>query len=436
MEENPKTENSAVHEIKKKFRLAFLVMSFVIITLFSVIIRYSLAPLRDYLSFIPDLSISLILGIVLVLTILGLFLSYRIAQQVVRIIKDYAFRIERILTVTSDLREEIHGDILLEKILDAAISITRSDAGSLIMLDQDKLVFKIAKGEKSAGLPGTVIESNRGIAGWVAANGCAVRVTDVAKDERFSTKVDSLTGYETKSILCVPLKTKSGVLGVLELLNRKEGRPYRERDEEFIKYLAEQAAISIVKTKFVEDQKNYEIHVTEMLMEAIDCHTPEKKGHSRRVARYANIIAKALEISEAERKRLYFACLLHDVGFLKINSDNIFKREEFMKHPEIGYEMIYPINFYSDIAPFIRHHHERFDGFGYPGKLKESEIPLQARIISIAEAFDVMTSQTTYKVPINVPSALEELKKHSGSQFDPELVELFLRDLEMQYTKI
>jgi HD-GYP domain-containing protein (c-di-GMP phosphodiesterase class II) len=434
-EESRRRDNSVIQEISKKFRLSFSVVSFVIVTLFAVIIRYVFEPLADYFSFLPDTSVTVIIGIVFFLTFLGLLLSLRISKQVIRIIKDYSNRLERILSITSDLREEAYGDILLEKIADAAKSMTRSDAVSILMLDDDSLVFKVAKGENSAGLSGTTVDRGKGIAGWVADNGVPLRIADVSRDSRFDPDIDVLSGSKAKSVLCVPLQTRSGIIGVLELLNGPQGHSYRGRDEEIIMYLAGQAAISIIKTQFVEDQKNYEIHITEMLLEAIDFHMPEKKGHSRRVARYSNMIAKAFNMPESEQKRLYFASLLHDVGFLKIHSDNSFKKEEFMKHPVVGYEMIKPINFYADIASFILHHHERYDGFGYPSKLKGEVIPIESRIIAIAEAFDAMVSNTSYRVPLSMSLAIEELKHNAGTQFDPALVEKFIEAVELQYQK-
>jgi putative methionine-R-sulfoxide reductase with GAF domain len=348
---------------------------------------------------------------------------------------DFSSRVEKMFSITKDLREELYGDILLEKIMEYALSITGSEAGSIMLLDNDKLVFKIVKGEKAPHLIGTSIEKGKGITGEVAQTGATLRIPDASKDPRFNPDVDAMTGYATKSIMCVPLRAKSGIIGVLEVLNKRDGHPYRERDEEIITYLAEQAAISLIRTKFYEDQKNYEIHLTEMLLEAIDYHIPEKKGHSRRVARYSNIIAKGLNMSEEEKKRLYFASLLHDVGFLKIHTDDSFKREEYMRHPVVGHEMIKQINFYADIAPFILYHHERYDGYGYPAKLKGEDIPIEARIIAIAEAFDAMISISSYRVPVSFNEAIEELKQKSGSQFDQELVEIFTNNIDPRYVK-
>ncbi len=432
-EEGRKGHNSVVQEISRKFRLSISVVAFVIITLFAVIVRYVLAPAPAIQDLLPDVSLKVIIGICLFLSLVGLYYSVSISKQVLRIVKDYGNRIDRILGITSDLREEIYGDILLEKIMEYALAITNSQAGSILLADSEVLVFKIVKGEKAEQLVGTTVEKGKGISGWVAQTGKAVRITDVSRDERYNHAIDSMTGFETKSVLCVPLKTKSGVIGVLELLNKEGGYAYRERDEEVITYLAEQAAISIIKTKFVEDQKNYQIHLTEMLLEAIDFHIPEKRGHSKRVARYSNIIARGINMPEDEKKRLYFASLLHDVGFLKIHSDEAFRKEEFMRHPSVGYEMIRPINFYEDIALFILHHHERYDGYGYPSKLRGEGIPLEARIIAIAEAFDAMVSTTSYRVPVSFQEAVEELKRKAGTQFDQELVEIFVNNIEPQH---
>jgi HD-GYP domain-containing protein (c-di-GMP phosphodiesterase class II) len=106
-----------------------------------------------------------------------------------------------------------------------------------------------------------------------------------------------------------------------------------------------------------------------------------------------------------------------------------------MQHPDIGHELINPITFYADIAPFILHHHQRFDGHGYPpSNLKGEEIPLEARIIAIAEAFDVMISPDSYKVPMSFEAAVQELRQKAGSQFDPKLVEAFAGNITPEHT--
>ncbi len=425
-------KTSIIAEIKQKIRLLNSIAAFIIVTLLAVILRYLYKPFREVMNFLPDVSVTLIIGIILFLTVICFYMWAVVTRRIIGIIGKYRNRLDRILTITKDLREEIYGDILLDKIMDHSLSITQSDAGSIFLIEGDNLVFKVAKGEKTAGPVGAAIPKGKGIAGWVAERGIPVRIANAKGDERFDPEIDEIPEYQTSSVLCVPLTMKTGVIGVIELLKKKDGF-YSGRDEEIITYIADHAAISLARARFYEDQKNYEIHVTDILLEAIDFQVPEKMGHPKRVAKYSNIIAKAINMTEEERKRLYFACLLHDVGFLKIRAEDNFKREYFIKHPVIGFDMISPINFYADIAPFILHHHERYDGSGYPHKLKGEEIPLEARIIAIADAFDVMVSETSYKIPVNFDDAVEELKRNAGTQFDFWLVDEFVSNVTPEH---
>lgn len=428
-------KNSIIHDLKKKIRLIILTASFVIVTLFGIIFVDLYKIVFPFFDFFSELPIAVIIIFTLILSFLGLYLSITISRRMIRIMEEYSLRLDRLLNITKDFSKEMYGDILLEKIMDYALSITKSEAGALLLMENDNLVFKILRGENVPRLQGTSLDIGKGLTGWAAEKGLPIRVDDVSKDNRFSPEHDALIGRETRSVMCAPLKTKEKVIGVLVLLNKKDKLPYRQRDEEIITYLADQAAISILKTKFIEDQKNYEIHVTEILLETIDSQLANKKGHAKRVARYSNIMGKALNMTEEAQRRLYFASLLHDVGFLKMHSKNVYSKEEFMRHPVVGHEMIKPINFYADIAPYILHHHERYDGYGYPSQLKGGEIPLVARIIGIAEAFDAMTSATSYKIPISFEDALGELKNNAGTQFDPDLVKVFLENINQKQTQ-
>jgi putative methionine-R-sulfoxide reductase with GAF domain len=424
-------EKSIITEIRQRIRLLNAIAAFIIITLLSVIFRYLFKPVSEVLDFLPDVSITIIILMVLGLTGVGFYMWGIVSRQILKSIEEYSKSLDHVLAVTKDLREEIYGDILLGKIMDYSLSITNSDAGSILLIEDNNLVFKVAKGERVTELIGTALPKNKGIAGWVAENGNSLLIADVKEDKRFNPDVDAVTGYQTRSVLCVPLMIKTGVIGVIELMNKKDGF-YTKKDEEMVAYLADQAAISIARARFYEDQKNYEIHLTDILLETIDSQIPDMKGHSKRVAYYSNIIAKASNMSEEKRKRLYFACLMHDIGLLKIKPEDKTNRTEIKRHPVIGYEMIRPINFYADITPFILHHHERYDGLGYPSQLNGEAIPLESRIITIAEAFDTMISKTSYKIPMDFDSAIKELKRNAGTQFDPQLVEVFVNNISQE----
>ena len=156
-------------------------------------------------------------------------------------------------------------------------------------------------------------------------------------------------------------------------------------------------------------------------------------GHSRKVSNYAVLMGEALNLPEARITVLRAAGLLHDIGKVGVPDSILSKKstltgEEWnpiLMHPELGVEILKHVVDLVDCLPAIRHHHEHFDGSGYPGGLKNDSIPMEARILSIADAFDAMTSPRPYRDQLPLESALAELKRCSGTQFDPELVETF-----------
>ncbi len=446
----------AIEAIKRQIKVLNWVVLLVIYALTFVVLRF----LYEILNYVPTQSVVAILSILVVLIAIGLYLANSASKRAIKKIEEYSTKLHSLLATTRDIREIVYGDLLLENIMESSLKITGADAGSILLAEGDKLVFKTIKGIESRKLAGFYFPKSQGIAGWVIENGNAVRVNDAKKDSRFNAEIDKLTGYETTSVLCVPLRLSTGVIGALELVNKKNDS-FSEEDEELITYFADQAAISIARVKFYEDQKNYEIHLTGILLDAMDNFVHEKHGHSKRVAKYGLMIASALNMPEYDKEKLYRASLLHDIGFLKIKIREISSKDDYKAHSKLGYEMLHPIhfyayethaklgyemlrpiNFYADIATIILHHHERYDGMGYPAGLKGETIPIESRIIAIAEAFDAMISRHSYKSTGKMISedvkpsvcgfqdAVEELKKNAGTQFDPKFVEIFISNID------
>lgn len=376
---------------------------------------------------------------VAILTALGLLIANKTSNIAIKKVEEYINKLNNLLTTSKDVREKIYGDLLLDKIIESAIKMTNASAGWVLLAHEDRLVFKTVKGIENNNLIGQSIPKSMVIGGWAMDNNMSVRIDNPSKDSRFNPDMNKIEGFNIESVLCVPLRLSTGVIGVLELVNKKDGS-FSPEDEELLSYFADQAAISIHRSRFYEDQKNLEIHITDILLFAIENLTPLRHGHSIRVAKYCNMIANALNMSEDEKKRLYRSSLLHDIGFLKIKK--VSSKEEYKSHCKIAYEMLNPINFYSDIAPIILHHHERYDGKGYPSGLQGEEIPLESRIIAIAEAFDTMISCDSYKftddqtdfeeIPFTerLNSAIDELRNNAGTQFDPKLIELFISSID------
>jgi len=335
----------------------------------------------------------------------------------------YIAKLTAVLEVTKAYRNIIHLDVLLSTIVETAAETVGAEAGSILLYDDDgKLRFHTASGHAARAVKPMAVEPGQGVAGWTADTGEPAIVNDVESDPRFEGSFDRETGFQTRSILCVPLTFEDKVIGVIELLNKKKDGEFDEEDQSLLFSLADQAAISIEHVRLTDARNNYFTHVSEILIGAMDTHVPIKSGHARRVARYARLVARGLELSEAEQRNLYFAGLLHDIGLLKLDTTAEWTRERIELHPVLGYEMIKDIIVWKDLAPVVLHHHERWDGRGYPDKLEGEAIPRDARIVGVCEAFDVITSKSSYKSPLPYDMAIRELEAHAGTQFDPELV--------------
>lgn len=190
--------------------------------------------------------------------------------------------------------------------------------------------------------------------------------------------------------------------------------------------LAAQGSVSLRRVQLVQAQRNFFVHVTDILVAALDAHMDLQAGHARRVAQLANRIGRELGLGETERQRLHFASLLHDVGMLRLDPTQFEDRRIARQHPVLGHRMLAPIQLWADIAPLVLHHHEWFDGSGYPEQLAGETIPLESRVIALAEAFDSMTSAASYKPSIDRDEAVRRITEASGAQFDPDVVRVFL----------
>lgn len=182
----------------------------------------------------------------------------------------------------------------------------------------------------------------------------------------------------------------------------------------------------------------------ETLRFTVEAKDPYTRGHSDRVSKYSVLIGKHLGLSETDLKTLEIGGLFHDIGKIGI-PDSILLKEakltddeysEIKNHPSIGAHILCNAAIFQDIIPIVKHHHERFDGTGYPSKLKGENIPLLARIASIADTFDAMTSRRTYRDPLGIDVVKAEIERCSGTQFDPEIAKVFLDILNNHYNEI
>ncbi|ABR49872.1 diguanylate cyclase and metal dependent phosphohydrolase [Alkaliphilus metalliredigens QYMF] len=215
------------------------------------------------------------------------------------------------------------------------------------------------------------------------------------------------------------------------------------RDDEEMQEIFRLAEDYMYKKKLYEGPSNRNKTIG-IIINTLHEKNNREEQHSHRVSELCSELGKALRLSESKIQELKILGLLHDIGKIAINESILNKPgkltddewKEIQRHPEIGYRILSSVNDMSEMAEFVLAHHERWDGNGYPKGLRENEIPLQARIITVVDAYDAMTSVRSYKKPLSRDEALQELHKHSGTQFDPDLVIVFSKMLLDQKTDL
>jgi len=332
------------------------------------------------------------------------------------------------LTQTTDL------DALLNKIIEYAAIIVKAEAASILLLDKKKneLYFKASLGKKSKELKKYKVKVGEGIAGWVAEKGKSLIVDNVAKDKRWNKDIDSSTKFKTKSLICVPLILEKDIMGVMEVINKRDKEYFDKNDEEILNSFANQVVIALRNANMIEDLNNYFIHITEILIQALENESLGPKGHFMRLARMATQIGHALGITSKDYNNLYYASLLHDIGKIKVSRNidiNFIEKDnfqliqsEYSLHPVVGANMLKQINLFKDIIPIVKHHHENYDGTGYPDGLSGEEIPLASRIIAVVEDY----SKIIYNISIESHSenkeALNKFFSLAGTKYDPKVI--------------
>ncbi len=422
-EKNP--EMQFFSSVRRSIKISYFVASIIPLSILVYLSQKYVYPYLIETGGAVFMSIGIILFLSVVVSLLGFVMIVKTTNKTLSSIQDSYTKLDSLLEVSKHFRDTLYVDVLLESIVQSATELIDADAGSLLLVDDEgTLWFKVVQGESGMKLKDKSVKSGEGITGWVFESGSSAIINDVEKDERFSSHLDKDTGFKTESILCVPLIYGKETIGVLEVLNKRSGN-FTESEEKLLFSLADQAAISIAQSRSRESEHSDIVQMTEILVNAMDNHIPIKKGHTKRVAMHAVAIGRKIGLEDDELKKLHIASVLHDIGLLRFEYFEQMEGKSLEQHPTIGYEMVRPISSWKDIAQIILFHHERPDGNGYPAGKKGEEIPRLSRIISVADAYDVMISESSYKETISEREALEELEKHAGTQFDPDIVKAF-----------
>jgi HD-GYP domain-containing protein (c-di-GMP phosphodiesterase class II) len=237
-----------------------------------------------------------------------------------------------------------------------------------------------------------------------------------------------------RQLMAVPLQWDDMILGCLYALN-KSGGDFDSQDAKLLNSIANESAIYLENAILFDDAHGLMMGLLHSLTSAVDAKDAYTCGHSERVALLGRQLSLEAGMGQAFGERAYMTGLLHDVGKIGVPESVLQKTgrltpeefEQMKKHPEIGARILQDIKQISDLIPGVLHHHERFDGRGYPAGLIGENIPLMGRIICLADCFDAMTSNRTYRKAMPLEVALTEIRRCSGTQFDPSLTEAFLR---------
>ena len=243
----------------------------------------------------------------------------------------------------------------------------------------------------------------------------------------------------------------------LETIKRLDIQGYCEKSDKFdqlllliesgIKSIKQMQEIKRINAELEETNKKLEqayLDSVETLRYTVEAKDPYTRGHSDRVSEFSVLIGKKLGLPEEQLKILRIGGLFHDIGKIGI-PDNILQKEskltddeysEIKNHPSIGVHILGSAEIFKDIIPIVKHHHERYDGRGYPSGLKGEEIPYIARIAAVADTFDAMTSKRSYRDALDLQVVKDEIKRCEGTQFDPEIAEVFLEILNNEYESI
>lgn len=372
-------------------------------------------------------------------------------------------RLSRLYDIMRSITSITELDKLLDRILASATGLLEARGGFLMLVNPEtnELKCEVTSGGMAAGLKGAILKiDERTVPGKVTSSGKAIRENDITKSPFFANQKRNSSGnYAIHKLMCVPLKVQDRVTGVVQVLDKKEGRDFDQDDLRLLQAMADTAAIAVENVRLYEAERkkselltkaNEELSANysgtlQALTGLLDARDTATRGHSERVTALTMRLVQELGITDPHKIRsIRLGALLHDVGKIGV-PDAILRKpgaldgddwQQMRAHPEIGYRLLKHIEFLKDALPVVRYHHERFDGTGYPYGLEKRQIPLEARIFAVADAFDAIISERPYKKARTYEQAVEIFKNDNGHFFDPDVVEAFMRVTKEEWMQI
>jgi PAS domain S-box-containing protein/putative nucleotidyltransferase with HDIG domain len=238
-----------------------------------------------------------------------------------------------------------------------------------------------------------------------------------------------------RGFIGAPIRSPEGIIGVLGIFSSDPSKVFNERDLALVESIGRQAGVAVQNTRLYEELEDAYVQTVVALANAMDVRDSYTGNHSERMAVWAEEMGRALNLPPHELEALRWAALLHDIGKIGVPDEVLLKPaalsdEEYrtiQRHPELGASIVAPVKKLTHVAPIIRSHQEWYDGNGYPDGLSGEDIPLGARILAVVDAFSAITDNRVYREARTPEAAIAELRRFSGTQFDPQVVNAFLQ---------
>lgn len=342
-----------------------------------------------------------------------------------------------IYKVSNAINAEENIDRLLPLVMDLIFEVVEADRGFLLLVDEEEGgIEPVVVRDRSGNAAKGELTLSQTIVNQCIENGMCILCPDTTADDRFK-GARSIVVHSIRSVVCVPLDTQEKVLGAIYVDTTQKSQPLTEHDRDLLTAVAKQAAVAIERVFLIDRLQSMFIGSIKTLVTAIEAKDVYTFGHSDRVTSFALEVAEELGFSDKELENIELAGLLHDVGKIAVKEAILRKegqltpeeRKAILTHPEWGAKIVSNINSpnIDEVVKIVRHHHERWDGSGYPDGLKGEETPAAARLLAVADAFDAMTSDRPYRRKFVAKEVLDELRKCAGVHFDPAVINALFR---------
>jgi len=320
------------------------------------------------------------------------------------------------LSSTNDL------ETIMSGVIDTALKICHTEAVLIALIaDENVVYYKVTEPEKKSEVKKHRLNKDANLNNTILKTGKPFILNNIQVNSWDNNILDDISGIRTKKLMRIPILWEKGVIGMIELINKKNNEDFTEQDLEYITILSNQAGSSLHIATMMEKLHNFFINMLEIMMMATET-LGSHQGHSVRVARIATKIAREMEVSQKEYKNIYYASLIHDIGQIKVARDQIVGGERLI--PVLGAEMLRPIKMLNSIADIVENCHERWDGSGFPKSLKGDDIPLGAHIVGFAEEYVEWLEEESYRKQYD-PYFQDEFFRRITKKHNPKVVEAF-----------